>query len=134
MNKSIVNSYHVNWTVDIRYAYINIKLNRQMKYINLIQWICSWILFFTCLTITSSYAQSVSSETIKSDTSEMVSWWSFDAEKGHSVYDNIQQKKDSIYGSFEYVPGIDGSAIKLDGFRTYIKRDQNNLTGWRKIL
>ncbi len=60
------------------------------------------------------------------DREQVISWWSFNEESNHFVFDEIQQKKDSLYGNFEYVPGIDGHAIKLDGFRTYIKRNSNN--------
>jgi len=88
--------------------------------------VCGWALFFSVFATSSSFAQSESTDTKKCITGKLISWWSFDAESGHFAIDEIQQKKDSIYGSFEYVPGISGNAIKLDGFRTYIKRDQNN--------
>ncbi|MCD6564979.1 MAG: LamG domain-containing protein [Bacteroidales bacterium] len=91
-----------------------------MKFKYLILPICGWILFFTGLTLQSSYAQPESSKT------EKICWWSFDTESKNFVFDEVQQKKDSVFGSFEYVPGIYGNAIKMDGFRTYIKRDQNN--------
>ncbi len=97
-----------------------------MKFKDLFLPVYSLILFFTFLTIMSSYAQSKSTETKKNITGKLISWWSFDIVVGHSAFDEIGQKKDSIYGSFEYVPGVSGNAIKLDGFRTYIKRDQNN--------
>ncbi|MBW1769459.1 MAG: hypothetical protein JRJ65_20730, partial [Deltaproteobacteria bacterium] len=99
-----------------------IKISVHMKIKYLILPICGWILFFIALTLQSSYAQSESSKT------ENICWWRFNKESEHFVIDEVQQKKDSVFGSFEYVPGIYGNAIKLDGFRTYIKRDQNNLT------
>jgi hypothetical protein len=77
------------------------------------------IIFFCIFATLSSLAQSGST---------MISRWSFDAEDGRHSVDDIQQKKDSIYGSFEYVPGISGNAIKLDGFRTFIKRDRYDLS------
>ena len=98
---------------------------KEFKY--LILQVCGWALIFTCFAIPSSYAQSESSGTGKSNTDDVICWWRFNKESEHFVIDEIQQKKDSLYGSFEYVPGIYGNAIKLDGFRTYIKRDQNNL-------
>jgi hypothetical protein len=79
-----------------------------------------WAVLFTGFAIPSSYAQSESSKT------ENICWWSFDKDSGHSVLDEIQQKKDSVYGNYEYVPGPRGNAIKLDGFRTFIKRDQHS--------
>jgi hypothetical protein len=91
-----------------------------MKCEYLILPVCGWALFFTGFTISSSYAQAELSET------ENICWWSFNTESENSVLDEVQQQKDSIYGSIEYVPGIYGNAIKLDGFRSYIKRDKNS--------
>jgi len=99
-------------------------MNMKCKY--LILSVCAWALFFTGFTIPTSYAQSESSEAGKTITGEVICWWSFNKKSEHFVFDEIQQKKDSVYGSVEYVPGVYGNAIKLDGFRTYIKRDQNN--------
>ncbi|OQX54224.1 MAG: hypothetical protein B5M54_05550 [Candidatus Aminicenantes bacterium 4484_214] len=59
-------------------------------------------------------------------------WWSFDKDTGRDVFDEVGQKKGSINGNFEYVPGLIGKAIKLDGFRTYITRKidlSDNLEG-----
>lgn len=75
----------------------------------------------------SSFHSSGYIETEQGIEGELISWWSFDEETGRSALDEIQLVKDSIYGSFEYVPGISGNAIKLDGFRTYIKRDRYDL-------
>ena len=82
--------------------------------------LCVWAWLFTGLAIPSSYAQSESSG------AEEISWWSFDKDGEDSVLEQIQQKKDSVYGNHAYVPGVHGNAIKLDGFRTYIRRDQDN--------
>ncbi|MCD6192430.1 MAG: hypothetical protein J7L26_03040, partial [Candidatus Aminicenantes bacterium] len=53
---------------------------------------------------------------------KIIVWWSFDKDTGSNVFDEIKQKRSSVYGNFEYVPGVKGKAIKLDGFRTYITR------------
>jgi len=105
---------------------LNRNIIMSMKFNYLILPVCGWALFFTGFTTPSFYAQSESSETGKTITGEVICWWTFNKESEHFVFDEIQQKKDSVYGSFEYVPGIYGNAIKLDGFRTYIKRDQNS--------
>jgi len=96
------------------------------KYLILPVWV--WAMFFSILATSSTVAQTGSAGTENSTTGKLISWWSFDAESGHSAFDEIQHKKDSIFGSFEYVPGISGNAIKLDGFRTFIKRDRHNLS------
>ena len=90
--------------------------------------VSGWALFFLVIAASASLAQSGSTGTEKSTAGNLINWWSFDAENGRSAYDEIQQKKDSIYGSFEYVPGVSGNAIKLDGFRTFIKRDRYNIS------
>ena len=96
-----------------------------MKYRYLILSVCGWALFFVGFIVLSSYAQVQSRET------ETVCRWSFDKDSENTVLDEIGQKKDSVYGRVEYVPGICGKAIKLYGFCAYIKRDEynsNNLT------
>jgi len=78
-----------------------------------------WTVFLCIFATISSLAQPGTT---------LISSWSFDEEDGRNSMDDIQQKKDSIYGSFEYVPGVSGNAIKLDGFRTYIKRDRYDMS------
>ncbi len=89
------------------------------KFMYLILPVCGGA-FFAGFITPSSYAQAESSE------AENICWWSFNTESKTSVLDEVGQKNDSAYGSIEYVPGIHGKAIKLDGFRSYIKRDQNS--------
>jgi hypothetical protein len=91
-----------------------------MKFKYLILVVSGWALFFAGFTLPPSYAQPKSSKT------ETICWWSFNTENGKFAFDEIQQKNDSVYGPIEYVPGVSGNAIKLDGFRTYIKREQND--------
>lgn len=48
--------------------------------------------------------------------------WSFD--------DGLNMESDSFHGKYEFVPGINGKALKLDGFRTFVKTsvsDQKDL-------
>ncbi|MCF7975922.1 MAG: LamG domain-containing protein [Phycisphaerae bacterium] len=95
-------------------------MNRNLN--NFVLLICVWAVFFAGLVIPSSQAQTESSAT------EKICWWSFDRESEQAVLDEIQQKKDAVYGHYEYVPGVKGHAIKLDGFRTYIRRDRHDST------
>ena len=48
--------------------------------------------------------------------------WSFDNQSGRLLLDESRQKKDTVFGNFEFVPGVSGKALKLDGFRTYVQR------------
>jgi hypothetical protein len=95
------------------------------RYQCLLQPVSGWVLILLVIA-SSSLAQPGSAGKTKNTSGNLISRWSFDAQSGRSVYDEIQQKRDSVYGSFEYVPGISGDAIKLDGFRTYIRRDRHN--------
>jgi len=96
------------------------------KFIQLIPLVCGWMLFLTCFAIPLSFAQSESSGSGQTASGDLTSWWSFDEGNRYLVLDQIQQKEDSVHGNFEYVPGVSGKAIKLDGFRTYIQRDENS--------
>lgn len=80
----------------------------------------SGAVFFFGLAIPSAHSQSGSSGT------EEVSRWSFDQAKEKVVLDEAQKKEDPVHGNHAYVPGVRGHAIKLDGFRSYIKRDQHH--------
>ena len=94
-------------------------MNVSLKYLLLP--VFGWALFFTAFTTPSSYAESGSPEP------EKICWWSFNNESANSVLDEIAKKKDSVYGNVEYVPGVSGNAIKLDGFGSYIKSDRNSV-------
>lgn len=52
----------------------------------------------------------------------IVSLWSFENSKSDSAFDRAQNISDPLFGNFEYVDGIKGKGLKLDGFRTYAKR------------
>jgi len=55
---------------------------------------------------------------------KMVSYWSFDHDSTGFVIDQAGEKHDPLYGNYDYVPGISGKAMKLDGFRTYARRER----------
>ena len=106
------------------------------------------VLLFTGIAVSPSFAQAEAGGSGKTNTGEEIYWWTFDneiekeftvvndwnigpnttninaadEESRNFVHDEIQQKKDSVYGNYEYVPGIRGKAIKLDGFRSYVRR------------
>jgi hypothetical protein len=56
----------------------------------------------------------------------IVSLWSFDNDIPGFAIDKFQNKQDSLYGKYEYVPGVKGKALKLDGFRTFVKTSGKN--------
>ncbi len=102
-----------------------------MRIISIVKLLFCFGLMILGLMAISSVAQEIK-DTKKNDSEKVIEWWSFDKDTGRDVFDEVGQKKGSINGNFEYVPGLIGKAIKLDGFRTYITRKINlsdNLEG-----
>ena len=86
--------------------------------------ICILVLLLN-LPVPSVYAQSGSTKIEKSG--DLISWWSFDEKNEEYVIDKVQQSKDALFGNHKYVDGISSRAIKLDGFRTYIKDERKQM-------
>lgn len=89
---------------------------------------------YTCALIIATYqakAQTTPNQPISNKSNQLANHWTFNKMNTY-VFDETQAKKDSLYGNYEYVPGVKGNAIKFDGFRTYIERNQqteHKLTG-----
>jgi hypothetical protein len=92
-----------------------------MTHRNTILQACGRALIVLGITVTSSLARPEPSEYGN------ISWWSFDKDSGDGVSDAVGGKSDTVHGGVEYVPGVVGNAVKLDGFRSYIKRDANSV-------
>jgi len=82
-----------------------------------------WTIVFTCFLTQLTCGQAGSSDSGETFTNDVVYWWPLDKETEGFALDKVQQKEDSLYGNFEFVPGIHGNALKLDGFRSYIRRN-----------
>lgn len=54
--------------------------------------------------------------------SGLQAWWKFEKSQDRVVQDSSRQVPDVIRGNFKYVPGVSGSALKLDGFTTVVSR------------
>ena len=50
-------------------------------------------------------------------------WWSFDEDGEGVVIDAAGGKRDPVHGGAGHVTGVSGKAIKLDGFRSHVKRE-----------
>jgi len=69
---------------------------------------------------------------------ELISKWSFDLLQKTLVYEDVSDKPDRLIGFFDPVSGIDGTAIRFDGYTSFLKRekfDQNlprkfTVTAW----
>jgi hypothetical protein len=60
------------------------------------------------------------------------SWWKFDEADGKVSLESVGKAQDEIYGRIKYVSGVLGTAIRLDGFRTYVKhnaKDSPSISG-----
>ncbi len=52
-----------------------------------------------------------------------VAWWQFDEGEGQVTLENTSQTEDEISGTFWFMPGVSGQALKFDGFTTHIVRE-----------
>lgn len=58
-------------------------------------------------------------------TPKPVAWWTFDSSSSGMISDKGSDKKDTIKGNFRLVQGVNGLAIKLDGYTTSIRRNSD---------
>ncbi|MHC4362873.1 MAG: LamG-like jellyroll fold domain-containing protein, partial [Planctomycetota bacterium] len=57
----------------------------------------------------------------------LVAWWRFDEKRGSAVPDSIGQLNDEIRGSFRYVTGTSGRALRFDGYTTRVIREAGSV-------
>jgi len=77
-----------------------------------------WLPALASLFLPLSTVQSASSQTDQSSDPGLVYHWSFDK--------SLEKGSDSFTGSFEWVSGVHGMALKFDGFTTCIERTLNS--------
>jgi hypothetical protein len=58
-----------------------------------------------------------------------VAWWDFNTSNLRTLTDAVSKVNDSIQGNFRLVRGMDGKALKLDGFSTCVIRKNNMAPG-----
>ena len=80
-------------------------------------------LVFVCLICSRILSGQVTGNMSNDKAGNIISHWSFDSDQPGYVHDNARNINDSLYGNFEYVKGIKGKGLKLDGFRTFAKRN-----------
>jgi hypothetical protein len=51
-----------------------------------------------------------------------VAWWSFDSANGGRVVDRGSGARDELRGHYRLVPGVEGQALKFDGYTTCVVR------------
>lgn len=57
----------------------------------------------------------------------LVARWSFDEGEGAVVRERVSQTQDSIHGVYRYVEGVEGSALRFDGYTTVVRRDSRQV-------
>jgi hypothetical protein len=57
----------------------------------------------------------------------LVAWWKFDQGSGDIALDSISHHQDRIVGRFNWVRGVSGTALKFDGFTTFIERERQTV-------
>jgi len=60
---------------------------------------------------------------------EVIGSWSFDRTTAGGVLDSATGREDPVLGRVELVPGVRGRALRLDGFRTHVRRERYESTG-----
>lgn len=54
---------------------------------------------------------------------DLVAWWKFEHIREGKTLDSVGQIEDDISGNFKHVLGVQGNALKLDGFTTVVIRE-----------
>ena len=81
------------------------------------------LLFFTGFVLSAQPDKKLS---VAENKDRIVNLWTFDNDIPGFILDRFQNKQDSLFGKYEYVPGVHGKALKLDGFRTFVKTAGKN--------
>jgi hypothetical protein len=55
-----------------------------------------------------------------------VGWWQFDKVEDSNTVDAVTQNRDTVQGQYRLVPGVQGQALKLDGYSTCVIRKAEN--------
>jgi aminopeptidase N len=63
-----------------------------------------------------------SGETEKPGKIEPLAWWDLNVVDARTVSDRVSGMNDTIHGNFSFVSGVDGQALKFDGFTTSVIR------------
>jgi len=65
--------------------------------------------------------------TVKADEENIIARWTFDSVVDDRIEDDTGNIHDRIYGKYSLVKGVEGNALRFDGFRTYIQRKVENV-------
>jgi hypothetical protein len=65
----------------------------------------------------------LSSGTLRAQESGLLAWWKFDGGAGNVALDSVSGGKDAILNHFAWEPGVSGTALKFDGFTSFVSRE-----------
>jgi hypothetical protein len=57
----------------------------------------------------------------------IISWWSFDTVSDNKIINSITNESSKVHGNYKILEGIQGNALKFDGFTTYIEYKSSNI-------
>jgi len=85
-----------------------------------------WVLFVFTVILFLSFAAMASDE-------GLVAWWDFEQVKNNITVDKIGGIQDVLEGSYKRTKGIVGSALKMNGYSTCIRRKAQESPCWLSL-
>ncbi|MHC5073965.1 MAG: LamG domain-containing protein [Planctomycetota bacterium] len=79
------------------------------------------------ITLSSFLLITLCSRTVKADEKNIIARWTFDSVVDNRTEDDAGNIYDQIHGKYKLVKGVEGNALKFDGFRTYIHREAQDV-------
>ena len=67
------------------------------------------------------------SRTVKAGDKNTIAYWNFDRLIDHRIEDIAGHRSNKIPGKYTIVKGVEGNALKFDGFRTYLRYDDKDV-------
>lgn len=67
------------------------------------------------------------SQTARAEKKQILAWWTFDWVVDDKIADKSGHFSDQIHGKYTHVKGVEGNALKFDGFRTYVHRQPDEV-------
>jgi hypothetical protein len=74
------------------------------------------------ITVLCVLSVAIFSQTVKADEKDLIAYWAFERVIDDKIQDDAGHLSDRIYGTYTLVKGVEGNALRFDGFRTYILR------------
>jgi hypothetical protein len=66
-------------------------------------------------------------QTARADEKQTTAHWAFDKVSTDMIVDDAGNLSDHVFGKYSLVKGVEGSSLRFDGFRTYVRRQAENV-------